>query len=203
MWTHLSLFAIRNVAIFSVIAIPCFALVINKNLDKLNNKTFDENDNRYLQTELNAKYHVIPFLVILFLIVIALNNGYLFDKKIVNCNFPASDIPVKAMEYVKEHPIKGNMLNQDNWGGYIMYAYPGTKVFMDGRLDMYQQDFLDQYQKVARATLGWQEILDKYDVQWIVFNNKTALHNLLDASPDWDVYYRDELATVFIRSNKL
>lgn len=200
LWLHLSLFSIRNIAVFGVIAIPCLALILDESIKKLDFKRLKESSEAFLAIEINCKYHFWPLLVIILSIFLALNNGYFFDKKVLNCSFSPEYIPVRAMKYYEEHPIKGNMLNNDNWGGYIIYAYPKTKVFMDGRLDMYQQVFLDQYQTIVSGGPGWDKLMAKYDVQWILFDNKTLLYNLLENTPEWKKVYQDELSSIFIRT---
>lgn len=199
LWIHLSLFAVRNIALFAVIGVPCLALLMQDLLDKRPWPLFEKLNNSFMDIEKSLKYHFWPVFLFVILLIIALNNGYLLDKKVMNCRFSEEYIPVKALEYVKNNPIKGNMLNQDNWGGYIIYAHPDLKVFMDGRLDMYQQEFLGEFQMIIDARPGWQNGLDKYNVRWVLFGNNTYMHNILDNSPDWKVYYTDDVATIFIR----
>ncbi|MEW5820872.1 MAG: hypothetical protein AB1782_11835, partial [Cyanobacteriota bacterium] len=194
-WTHLSLFSIRNIAIFAVVASPCFALILQRYLDDNNKiKFLDKADTKFIKIESILKYHTWPLVLILLLFIISINGGYLFNNKILNCYFSNNYIPVKAMDYYIKHPIKGNMFNEDNWGGFIIYAYPKIKVFMDGRLDMYQQDFLGKYQQIVMTKDGWQEQLDTYNVKWILFSNNTVFHNILKNSPEWKIHYTDNLS---------
>jgi len=61
----------------------------------------------------------------------------------------ADNYPVGAIEYLREHPVPGPMLNEHSWGGYLIRALgPGHKVFIDGREDAYEPagvfaDYLD------------------------------------------------------------
>ena len=175
LWTHLALFALRNIAIFAVIAIPCFALTLQTYLNELKLKRFEILSNNFLTVEKSLNYHLWPILVVCFIVFCSLTNYKVNDKLLVNCQFSERYLPVKAMKYLENNPLKGNMFNLDNWGGYIIYSYPQIKVFMDGRLDMYQQDFIAEYQKVTRVTPEWEDILDKYKVDWILISNNTLL----------------------------
>lgn len=198
-WTHLSLFAMRNIALYAVVAIPLLALVLQEIIDQHPLTAFKKKSQQFLDMEKSLQYHFWPISLIIISVLIALNNGTVFGYNVMNNRFSQIYFPVKALQYVENNPIKGNMLNEDNWGGYIIYAHPSLKVFMDGRLDMYQQAFLDEYQKLNKGKPEWQDILEKYNVSWILFSNNTYFHNLVKASPNWEVYYQDELSTIFVK----
>lgn len=199
LWAHLSLFAQRNIAIFAVIAVPCFALVLQDFLDSFNLEHFKQMSDRFLRAEKALKYHLWPIMLIVFVIFCSINNHSLVDKQVVNCHFSEKYLPVKALKYLEKAPLKGNMFNLDNWGGYIIYAYPEIKVFMDGRLDMYQEDFIGEYQKVVQVTPEWDSVLDKYKVDWVLISNSTLLKNMLGHSKSWEPYYTDDLASIYKR----
>lgn len=199
LWAHLSLFAMRNIAIFAVIAVPCFALVLQSYIDSIELKRFKEVSSNFLSLEKALKYHLWPCLVILFIVLCSLRGSFLPCKNLVNCHFSESKLPVNALKYLENNPLKGNMFNLDNWGGYIIYAYPHIKVFMDGRLDMYQQEFIGEYQKVVQVTPEWEDVLSKYKVDWILIPNNILLNNMLGHSNNWERYYSDDLASIYKR----
>ncbi len=43
-------------------------------------------------------------------------------------------------------------------------------VFADGRTDLYGDDILGQYLKVARGGEGWRDVLASYDVQMLLID---------------------------------
>ena len=46
----------------------------------------------------------------------------------------ASNMPIEAVQYVKENGIKGNCFNPYTYGTYIInHLYPETRVVMDSR----------------------------------------------------------------------
>ena len=57
LWVHLSLFAIRNIAIFSVVFVPCFALVLQSYLDRFSSKFLYNVNNNLKNIENTFKYH--------------------------------------------------------------------------------------------------------------------------------------------------
>jgi len=115
-------------------------------------------------------------------------------------------LPIKAVDYLNENNPPGPMFNSYNWGGYLMFAAPQYKVFIDGRTDLYG-DFLSTYYDTAQGWEGWQNILDQYDIRLVVVEATSGLADVLRKSPDWTLAYEDEsiegapkLAAIFTRS---
>ena len=57
------------------------------------------------------------------------------------------------------------LLNDYDWGGYLIWAAPGTPVFIDGRLTPYLTDVLAEYTTVVGARAGWRETLARRGVR--------------------------------------
>jgi len=91
-------------------------------------------------------------------------------------------LPLQSVEYLRQHDLPGQMFNSYNWGGYLIWAlYPDKPVFVDGRTDLYAfNGVLDDYVQVQLVSPGWQEILDRYNVGYVV----TEEGGLLTA-PGW------------------
>jgi hypothetical protein len=83
--------------------------------------------------------------------------------------------PWEAVEYLKKHPFSGNMLNEYNWGGFLIWQYPEKKVFIDGRMPSWRRgDFsiFESFNKIMSADKDWSEELAKYDVSLaLVYSN--------------------------------
>ncbi len=111
-------------------------------------------------------------------------------------------LPVKVTQYLAaEHP-SGPMFNSYNWGGYLMYALPDEKVFVDGRTDLYGDDFLtNDYLSTARGEPGWRETLDKYGIKLVVVEANSGLARTLRGESDWTLDYEDDMAVVFTRDS--
>lgn len=115
-------------------------------------------------------------------------------------------LPINAAEYVNENNPPGPMFNSYNWGGYLMFAAPQYKVFIDGRTDLYG-DFLSTYYNTAQGWEGWQDVLNQYDIRLVVVEATSGLADVLRDSPDWTLAYEDEsvegaapLAAIFTRN---
>ncbi len=112
-----------------------------------------------------------------------------------------SDYPVKAMASVEGQGLLGqHLLTTDDWSAYVIHRYwPRQPVFMDDRYDMFPTELSDDYFKLSEVKPGWQEVLDRYGVDVVVWRTKKPLTQLLDVAPGWQRTYSDELATVWVR----
>jgi hypothetical protein len=104
------------------------------------------------------------------------------------------------VQFIQKEKIPGNMYNNDEFGDYIIYAaWPEYRVFFDGRSDMYGVEIMKEYFKVMGFKPGWETVLQKYGIDWIIFNNKSALSRFLLERSDWKLIYSDKVANIFVR----
>ncbi len=117
----------------------------------------------------------------------------------------ASNYPVGAADYLTAHPEVGTrMYNQYGWGGYLadrFYPDPNRRVFIFGEASVMGDSFLQQYQDIQTLRTDWQQLLDHYQVDYVVYNRHEALTNVLEALPDkWDCgVYQDSQAEICVR----
>jgi hypothetical protein len=112
--------------------------------------------------------------------------------------------PVAAADWLAAHPEVGTrMYNQYGWGGYLanrFYPDPDRRVFIFGEAELMGDQLLQTYQDVQTLRSDWRQVLDRYGVDYVVYNRGEALSNALLADPDWKVAYQDDVAVVFVRS---
>ena len=114
-----------------------------------------------------------------------------------------NELPVDAVEYLREHGTRGNLFNAYEWGGYLIYALPEVPVFVDGRSDLYGGNFLyDPYLVTASGGPRWQQQLEHYDIGTVLVRTYSGLSTVLRDSGGWRVAYEDGLATVFEPKNQ-
>ena len=64
---------------------------------------------------------------------------------------------------------------------------------------MYGKERTEDYLKVIRVERGWDDVLKKYDITWIIYHNESALSTLLLESEDWQLIYSDRVANIFVK----
>ena len=113
---------------------------------------------------------------------------------------PDSSSLAKAIRTVSEAGIKGPVLNYNGWGGYLIYA--GIPPFIDGRSDMYKDDFIREYLEAFSLTksAGLEDLLAKYKIGWTLLQPGSPAVAMLDHLPNWRRLYADEMAVVHVRT---
>jgi hypothetical protein len=110
--------------------------------------------------------------------------------------------PVGAVAFLRAHPqlLRGPMFNHYAWGGYLAYElYPARRVFVHGFNDHYGPALFAEYRTVEMLGAGWQEILERRGVAWVLVRSDVPLARELRAR-GWRLVYADELATILVRA---
>ncbi len=115
------------------------------------------------------------------------------------------NLPIAVAEFIAQNPPQGNMFNSYNWGGYLMFALPDIPVYVDGRTDLYRDEFLLRYLRTALGQGDWRGVLSEDEIDWVVVEAGSGLAVNLAAEPDWTrIYptddYPDEKAVIFVRN---
>jgi hypothetical protein len=115
----------------------------------------------------------------------------------------AEQWPEKTVQYLEKHPPPQPMFNSHADGGYLIYALGGrTKVFIDGRNDIYERTgVLADYASIMRLAPNTLGLLRSYNIQSCLIERNDALGTLLAASSEWQRVYADEMRLLFVRKS--
>ncbi|MCB8944739.1 MAG: hypothetical protein H6658_13400 [Ardenticatenaceae bacterium] len=112
----------------------------------------------------------------------------------------AAVYPVTAVDYLEESGLaEMRGYNSYNWGGYLIWR--GVRVFVDGRADVYGDDFLFYYRRTFELRENWQEPLDDFAVDYVLMERDSPLAIMLLNHEGWQEAYADDLARIFVRAN--
>ncbi|HKT40654.1 MAG TPA: hypothetical protein VJR48_19955, partial [Ktedonobacterales bacterium] len=109
--------------------------------------------------------------------------------------------PAQALEFINTHGLAGERtFNYYGWGGYLEWKDPAVKPFVDTRTDIFEyagvlQDYLD----VTRLDDPI-KLLDKRQVEWVLFPPQDPFAYFLAHTENWKVAYNDNVAEVFVRT---
>lgn len=110
--------------------------------------------------------------------------------------------PVEIANYIEREKPKGNMYNDTNWGSYLIWRlWPEYKVFADNRLHLVPEEIWKDNCEVHHGYGNWEEILDKYNVSFVVLSkkdNKRTIKFIKD-NAGWKEVYEDKAGAVFVR----
>lgn len=128
---------------------------------------------------------------------------------------PPNYYPKQATEYISKTNLKGNMLNDLSYGGYLEYfLFPQHKVYMDARLDNFFCCELQDWVHLRDSTLispsaansVLTHILDKNHISYAVIvikNNKSGIFisSLLYKNPLWGLVFQDDGSEVWVKND--
>lgn len=103
-----------------------------------------------------------------------------------------SGYPVAAVPALAAGP---GLLNEYDWGGYLIWAAPRTPVFIDGRLTPYLPEVITDYTTVVQAGAGWRETLTRRGVRQLLVRTGAPVA-VRARELGWPVRYLDETAVL-------
>jgi hypothetical protein len=111
----------------------------------------------------------------------------------------------KASEFLRKNPIPGKMFNFFDIGGFLDWQlYPQALTFIDGRT--YNQEVFMEHQTVTGALSGWENVLEKYGINYIILKSMDSSGMILPIvpalanAPNWALVFSDGLFVVFVRN---
>ena len=195
-FTHMSLFSARFIPLFAIIASP----ILGKQIDRI----FEEFKDKGLCKEINfasnnmaavdsrTRWHLWSIGAMAVVVLLCLTGK-------IDYQFNQNKMPVDAVKFLKQEKIEGNPFNSDLFGSYIVYeAWPEYEVFYDGTR-MYDKERTEEYIRMISIGRGWEDVLKKYDITWIIYKNESVLSNFLLQREDWHLIYSDKLANIFVK----
>jgi hypothetical protein len=108
--------------------------------------------------------------------------------------------PSYAVQFMKDNGVQGNLWVPFDWGDYLIWKLPESKVSIDGRFRAaYPTSILDDHQIFWEGRPGWETILNKYPTDYILTRQKDRTHVLLDRHPGWLKIYGDPISFLYVR----
>ena len=111
-----------------------------------------------------------------------------------------SRIPREAMEFIAREGIEGPMFHPQEVGDYLIWRlYPQQRSFVDGRVHLYSEELCGDYVRILNGC-GWEALLAKYRVQWVLLPQDEAnglLRRGLEETAGWELVYRDDQAVLY------
>jgi hypothetical protein len=103
--------------------------------------------------------------------------------------------PTAALAFAESQHVAGPVFNDINFGDYLIFA--GVAPFIDGRVDMYGDAFLERYSAVGE----FPRLAAQYGFAWAILAPTNAHVALLDNLTGWRRYYADDAAVVYVRED--
>jgi hypothetical protein len=128
-------------------------------------------------------------------ILIAIEAGLFSPRLRTDREYPAG-----AVAFMQAHQLHGNILNDFDWGEYLIWHEPQSKVFIDGRFAAAYpfsviREYLDFYIDYWNST----EALKSYSADFVLISRTRKACDLMKRQPDWKLIYIDRDSELFAK----
>jgi hypothetical protein len=186
----------RNIPFFVIAAAPILAGYMGQYLNRIH--LLQNLEEQVKKINKGLKGYIWPIFILL--ITIGIFTYYQSITYNSFNTFSEQVFPVQAVNWIEYHPLKGNMFNDFNWGGYLLFRlWPGQRVFIDSQSDFYGEAFTRQYADILNGDGDWDTELRQYNVSWIIVSPQAGLAKSAETSFYWKIAYKDPVAVIYVR----
>lgn len=201
---------VRNVAYFCFIIYMIIISYMIETLGGLSERIKIHIGTKQLFYHLSRCAITLIFIVWLGFKIGATINSYYYDFDSKEFKSYLSGIqynryPKKVVDFLLENEITPNLFNDFNSGAYLIgKAYPKIKVFIDGRTELYGQEFFKNYQQAMDGNTSiLKKITDKYNINAILISltsdAKPKIINRIYKNPNYKLVFFDDSGVVFLK----
>lgn len=113
---------------------------------------------------------------------------------------PRNEYPVSAIDFIRAHGLRGNLLVFFDWGEMCLWELPDCAVSLDGRWETcYPRDLIPEHWKFYNAEPVDKKILDIDRADLALLPVNLAGAEMLAKKMGWKAVYFDDLAVVLLR----
>jgi hypothetical protein len=184
----------RNIPIFALIAAPVLAEHLWHIVESRGWATILSRQNRISRGMIAINWLLLALIVaaaMLRLGMVAANQN-----QVERARFPAA-----AVDFLQKEKLPGALYNASGWGGYLIWRlYPETRVFIDGRADVYGDAFIENvFLKAYRGGADWRTPLEQYNVRVVLVEPDAPMAARLAQEGEWRKVYEDKQAVIYAR----
>jgi len=107
--------------------------------------------------------------------------------------------PVVAADYIRDHHLPQPLFNPIPWGGFLAWYLPEYPVAIDGRTDLYGDDYNIHYAKVMNADEHYSTFPPLNQASTLILQKNSLMGVALATVPGFKTVYSDDVAVVLVR----
>jgi hypothetical protein len=134
------------------------------------------------------------------LAALVINGGRVGALQVLPKGFEERRFPVATVEQARAAGLSGRLFHDFVWGGYLLWAWPEQKVFIDPGTDHYGGALLRAQRHVVNLQAGWADSLKTWDIDLVLVPSVGAMAAELKRESAWVTWYADSTATLFRRT---
>jgi hypothetical protein len=193
-----ALMSIRNIPLFGLVALPLVVLHLSAGPVAWRSDLIDRVRAAFGEAARSASFGPWSVAAAGLLLMAAAARWAPGGRVLVEAGFDPAVFPVEAVARARADGLSGPVFNEFEWGGYLLYAWPEQKVFIDGQTDFYGEDLTRKYAAIRELRPGWRQELERRHISLVLLPPGTPLARALE-SEGWEPWYADSTAVVFRR----
>jgi len=140
-----------------------------------------------------ADSELSPALIAIVATIVAVAGG-LFSTRLPTWE----PVPARAVAFMRDHNLRGNILNHFEWGNYVEWHLPQDPIFIDTRTELaYPDTVIRKYAEFFYGKPGAWRALDDYRTDFVLTKSAAAGSQVVKSDPAWKIVYQDSVATLF------
>jgi hypothetical protein len=157
-----------------------------------------------------AKENALTLLYITLVIFAAVNSFQFLSLHWHDKGIGLANGNQKAAEFFRKENIQGPFFNNYDIGGYLIYNFfPGQKVFVDNRPEVYPNSFFSQiYKPMQEDPAIFQKIDQDYNFNAVFFYRRDITPwginflKIIKENPAWTKVFEDDYAVIYLKKNE-
>lgn len=110
--------------------------------------------------------------------------------------------PVEGVRIISDAALPGPILNEFDWGGYLIWHLPSHPVSVDNRTNLYGSALLNRSHTTWDAE-GWRDDPNFHAAAIVIAPKSRKLTEVLRDEADWTVIHECEVGVIFARKSAL
>ena len=111
--------------------------------------------------------------------------------------------PAYAAQFMEANGLEGNLVVPFNWGEYMIWKSPNSRVSIDGRFrTVYPENIIEMNRAFAYGKPEGITLLRDYPTLLVLTKLHEAPHTLMEKIPGWKKIYQDPISKLFIRTRE-
>jgi hypothetical protein len=209
----LGLSSIRNAAWFGTITFPLIARYMPlMDLSPLYPLRRFRVVDRLFESETAAadgvEYGRMNALLLVAAVVLLVSQSPWFRPAITGKSLLAEQTPVAVADFIAKEKIAGRVFHPQEFGDYLLWRlWPQQKTVVDGRVHLFNLEFLKQYKKALEDPLS-SGFLERWNVEYLLLSKlpdgstRQTIGSIRN-SDAWAPLYEDEISVLFARKPEL
>ena len=193
-----ALISVRNIPLFGLTALPIVAVHVNELWQQLPDPRGVRGRFALTARQTTTLPWVIPVAALLALL--GASGGQIGSAQVIRNEFDARIFPVATVAKARQAQLDGRLFSEFAWGGYLVYAWPEQKIFIDGGTDFFGEDLFREYGTIKQMEPGWRDRLTSRDISLMLLRRESALAHEMARDGRWNLWYCDSLAVMLRRS---